>query len=183
MPLESMRGGTCAERAGADYIAAARCVNNAKFTNDDSTLNKIVETYGMVLDKTYDTDFGSGAVAGCDVSYNGGSSYGFGIADCGINLNDRTIVYDLDADYVSSRESMGACAGKGWISHSTNTHRYISDATRGSVNEMQNPKYIYPAMEVLYNDTLGITTTGPSPDHCEYVTQQGYVHKLPCVDV
>lgn len=84
-----------------------------------------------------------------------------------LNSDDAALTHDLDSDYVSSREYMGACTTK-------RRRGGFLTCARGM------PSCGNTAIGLLYYDVMGLSNPPPSADDCEFIGYNGYSYKQPC---
>lgn len=108
------------------------------------------------------------------------------------------ISHDIDPEFVSSRERMGACSGKlsrssfGRAAVYTQFSECAEDLDKKSDDVFDGNRTITlgrrackpsdaSAVRLLYTDVMGLTNPPPSADDCEYINASGISYKEPCL--
>lgn len=103
--------------------------------------------------------------------------------------------HDLDSDYMSNRDHMGAVSTPA-KSHGSNLTAMVGEPTTDTLAADEKFKQLRmlggckpcngfkkcgsPAMKLLYTDIMGLQNPLPDRGDCEYLRYNGYLYKEPC---
>jgi len=106
--------------------------------------------------------------------------------------------HDLDSEYKTSRDHMGAVRNKGPHLHGGNLTSMVGETTDelGADEKFKQLRMLgckkskpcnysgtcsgSPAMKLLYTDIMGLQNPLPDRGDCEYLRYNGYLYKEPC---
>jgi hypothetical protein len=154
----------------------AKYIENMIVRGVDDPREVVLET-DYVPSIQYDEVSGSGNTYGVDPGYKYGP------------------FHDLDPDFVSSRERMGACSGT--MPCGKNRSNMFSSIDTTSLGTRNDDIYdgdrcaamgLYPctentprtALSLMYKDVMGLPNPEPSAEDCEYRAVNGYIYKDQC---
>lgn len=95
------------------------------------------------------------------------------------NTSD-TSTYDLDPEFTSSRERMGACTGKkgrSRVAYTRDESPLDDDIALTSTGRQMKPQIGSP-LDIIYNE-LGLDNPPPTADDCQYTNGVNW-YKEPC---